>query len=207
MSSPDTDALPTLRGRRVLLRLPVAADVAARVSIPRDPEENRLYGGDGEPKVFTPAEVEAHLATLIEQDLTTSRQFVIAALSWPDGRATEEPEGRYIGSARLHSISWSDRKARFAIGIFDRRFWSHGYGAEATRLLLRHGFDDLGLHRIDLRVLAFNPRAIRCYEKCGFRREGVERESALIGGVWHDDIMMSILESEYRAQPWIGDEG
>lgn len=198
--------LPTLRGRRVLLRQPVPADVAARVAIPRDPEENRLYGGDGAPKVFTPAEVEAHLATFADQDLAVTRRFIIAALVWPDGRAAEEPEGRCIGGARLDHISWNDRKARFAIGIFDRRFWSCGYGTEATRLLLRYGFEDLRLHRIDLRVLAFNTRAIRCYEKCGFRQEGVERESALVGGAWHDDIMMSILEGEYRAQPWAGDD-
>jgi site-specific DNA recombinase len=51
--------------------------------------------------------------------------------------------------------------------------------------------------RVDLRVLAFNKRAIACYEKCGFVREGVVRESVVIGGEWQSDVLMSILEHEY----------
>lgn len=66
--------------------------------------------------------------------------------------------------------------------------------------------EQLGLHRVDLRVLAYNHRAIACYEKCGFVREGVEREGALVAGEWHGDVMMSILEAEYRAasREWSG---
>jgi ribosomal-protein-alanine N-acetyltransferase len=57
----------------------------------------------------------------------------------------------------------------------------------------------LKLHRIDLRVLSFNVRAVRCYEKSGFVREGIEREGAWISGQWESDVPMSILEHEYRA--------
>ena len=53
-------------------------------------------------------------------------------------------------------------------------------------------FDTLQLHRVDLRVLSFNVRALRCYEKCGFVREGVERESAFVDGARVDDVMMSL---------------
>jgi len=194
--------LPILLAERLLLRQPVPADVAARVEIPRDPEENRLYGGSGEPKRFTPEEVTAHLATFARQDLTVTRMFVLSALVWPDGQPVAEPEGRYIGSIRLDDISWDHRQARLAIGIFDRRFWSRGYGTEAIRVLLAYAFDELKLHRIGLRVLAHNARAIRCYEKCGFRREGIERQTALIDGRWYDDLIMGILEQDYQAQPW-----
>lgn len=210
MDSPEPEVsslkLPIIRGRRLMLRRPVLDDVAARLEVPRDPEEHRMYGGSGEPKTFTREEIEDRLAAIANQDLTQARHFVIAALAWPDGRPTDQPDGRYIGSIRLHGIYWPDRRAKLAIGIFDRRFWSHGYGAEAIRLLLGYGFDELGLHRIDLRVLAYNTRAIRCYEKCDFVREGVERESAFVDGEWHDDVMMSILEHEYRAQSWVNEE-
>lgn len=185
-----------------MLRLPVPADVAARVEIPRDPEEHQMYGGSGDPKVFTEAEVRARLAENTSQDLTRGRAFVIAALVWPDGLPVDHPEGRYVGTESLHSISWQDRRARLAIGIFDRRFWSHGYSTEATRVLLRYGFGHLGLHRVDLRVLDYNTRAIRSYEKCGFIREGLERESAFVDGSWRDDVIMGILEEEYRSQSW-----
>lgn len=57
----------------------------------------------------------------------------------------------------------------------------------------------LGLHRIDLRVMAHNERAIASYLKSGFREEGRERDSAFIEGRWIDDLIMSVLEDEYRA--------
>jgi RimJ/RimL family protein N-acetyltransferase len=82
--------------------------------------------------------------------------------------------------------------------FFDPAYWSRGLGTEATRLVLQFAFVELKLHRVDLRVLAFNKQAIACYEKCGFVREGVVREGALIGGEWQSDVLMSILEDEYK---------
>jgi [ribosomal protein S5]-alanine N-acetyltransferase len=201
----SVEVLPTLIGKRVLLRQPVSVDVEARLEIPRDPEENQMYGGDGAPKVFTRAEVKEGLAQIADQNLAAGRRFVIAARTWPDGRTIADPDGRFIGHIRLTYISRNDDNARLALGIFDRRFWSHGYGTEAVRLILRYGFEQLGLHRVDLFVLEINYRAIRCYEKCGFVREAVLRETIQIDGVWRNDLLMSILELEYRSQPWAGD--
>lgn len=65
--------------------------------------------------------------------------------------------------------------------------------------MLRYAFAELDLHRVDLRVLDFNVRAIAAYEKCGLQREGIERESASVGDEWHDDVRMSVLEQDYRA--------
>lgn len=68
------------------------------------------------------------------------------------------------------------------------------------RLALAYGFDGLGLHRIDLRVLAFNERAIRCYRKCGFVVEERLREPALVDSERHDDLIMGLLASEFRRE-------
>jgi [ribosomal protein S5]-alanine N-acetyltransferase len=65
-------------------------------------------------------------------------------------------------------------------------------------LALSHAFRPGGLHRVDLRVLEENGRAIRCYEKCGFVIEGREREGARIAGEWKTDVLMSVLEQEWR---------
>jgi RimJ/RimL family protein N-acetyltransferase len=94
-----------------------------------------------------------------------------------------------------------DRRARLAIGLFHPDLLGQGIGTLAIRLLLRHAFETMGLHRLDLRVLAFNRRAIRCYEKCGFVHERFERESAWVAGTWADDVLMALLEHEYRALP------
>ena len=86
-----------------------------------------------------------------------------------------------------------------AVGIDDKERLNQGLGTEAIRLILGYAFDVLRLHRISIRVVAYNKRAIRAYEKCGFKVEGSEREAALVDGVRHDDIKMGILEREFRA--------
>lgn len=93
---------------------------------------------------------------------------------------------------------WGWREARFAIGMFDPQFVGRGLGAQATQLVLRHAFDTLGLHRIDLRVLAFNTAAIESSRRSGFVVEG--RERCWLEGRWHDDdVIMGILEPGPRS--------
>jgi len=111
-----------------------------------------------------------------------------------------EAEGRLLGEARLDSLDLHDRRARLATGLYDVALLGKGLGRELIKLILSYGFEEMTLHRIDLRVLAFNERAIRCYLACGFVEEGRERESVRIGEVWHDDIIMGILAEEFRAQ-------
>ena len=105
---------------------------------------------------------------------------------------------RHIGNVGLHQIDFANRKAEFGILIGEPDVWDQGYGTEATRLMLSHGFDQLGLHRIMLRVFPFNDRAMRVYEKLGFREEGRLRESFYRNGAFHDTVLMSILENEWR---------
>jgi ribosomal-protein-alanine N-acetyltransferase len=109
-----------------------------------------------------------------------------------------EYEGRCIGKARL-KVNEYDCRARYSVGIFDSSVWSKGLGVEITQLALQYAFDVLKLHRVDLRVLEYNHRAIACYEKCGFIKEGVEREGAFIENKFETDVIMSILKREYAA--------
>ena len=64
----------------------------------------------------------------------------------------------------------------------------------------RFAFSEIGLHQLSLDVFSFNPRAIRAYEKAGFVREGALRDAVIDSatGSYGDDILMSILESEWR---------
>jgi RimJ/RimL family protein N-acetyltransferase len=110
------------------------------------------------------------------------------------GIALREEE-RLIGSCGLHRASLPNRSAELGILVGDPAFQGKGYGAEAIGLLLEYAFNALGLHRVGLRVYANNVRGIRCYEKCGFRREGASREARWWGGrFW------GILEGEWRAR-------
>ncbi len=110
-----------------------------------------------------------------------------------------EVEGRAIGTARLRLVDEGNRCALYSIGIFDAAMWGRGIGTAATRLVVAYGFEELGLHRIELRVLHDNARAIKAYERCGFQREGVHRDVEFVSGRWLSDLYMSILEDEYEA--------
>lgn len=83
------------------------------------------------------------------------------------------------------------------MGIFDALLLGQGLGTETTRCVLAHAFDHLGLHRVDLRVLSYNHRAISSYPKCGFVEERREREAVFVDGAWHDDVIMGILAHEF----------
>ncbi|WP_247800272.1 GNAT family protein [Bradyrhizobium sp. 191] len=109
-----------------------------------------------------------------------------------------EHGSRVIGEARLDRVDVQDRRASFAIGILDPHCLGRGIGTEVMRLVLRFAFEQLKLHRISVRVLAYNLRAIRAYQKCGFVIEGYEREAAFVNGHWHDDVIMGLLDREFR---------
>ncbi len=74
-----------------------------------------------------------------------------------------------------------------------------GNGTEALRLALRYAFSDLKLHKVYLRVLEYNARAIRAYEKVGFRVEGTLRQEMRVQGRWYDLIYMGLLAHEFAA--------
>lgn len=75
-------------------------------------------------------------------------------------------------------------------------FRNGGYGTEALRLALGYAFSDLKLHKVYLRVLEYNVRAIRTYEKCGFHVEGVLRDEMKVAGRWHALVYMGVLADE-----------
>lgn len=114
--------------------------------------------------------------------------------------AINTAEGLYIGNCGLHHISWEDRRATFGIFIGETAQWGKGYGTDATRTLVRYGFEEMNLNRIGLKVFADNERAIRCYERVGFVREGALRQYRYREGAYVDSVVMSILRDEYLAK-------
>lgn len=107
---------------------------------------------------------------------------------------------RSIGCIGLHGLGGLDPSAELGIAIGETDCWGQRYGSEAIGLVLDHAFDELGLHRVRLKVWANNGRGIACYEKLGFIREGVEREARWQNGQWIDNHNMAILDREWRAR-------
>ena len=104
-----------------------------------------------------------------------------------------------IGTIGLEDIDTVNRQANFGICIGERGEWGHGYGREATRLMVDYGFRQLNLHRVWLHVYETNLRAVRAYEAIGFRREGVLRQSRWQATRYVDTISMAVLRDEWTA--------
>ena len=173
---------PKISNPKVILRKPKQGDLERRLSYGQHSEIVRMFGGNS--KDMPPLTVEEASAWLKAIEDTPYAWVV-------------EHDGHLLGEAKLHSLNEHDRRARFALGFYDHAKLGIGLGQEVTHLVLRYAFEELKLHRVDLRVLAYNVRAIRCYEKCGFVIEGKERETAYVDGEWHDDLIMGILANDF----------
>ncbi|MDE1991877.1 MAG: GNAT family N-acetyltransferase [Rhizobiaceae bacterium] len=176
---------PILEGRNVRLRPACDADAEVRLALGTNVEIAKMYG-------------------INKEDIKPMTQE--GAVRWVQWFAERphawviEINGAFAGEIRLDNVNLQDKRATMAIGISNPALLGKGFGTEALILLLKYAFGEMGLHRIGIRVLAYNKRAIRAYEKCGFVVEGRERETACVNGSWHDDIMMGLLDHEFSAR-------
>lgn len=181
---------PTLVGERVVLRPFTAADIEAMGPVLADPEVIRLTGS-----AHTSAEIAGASAELDELTLDWYRGLA-ARGDRLDLAVVDRATDRCVGEAVLNDLDADNDACNFRIligpGGRDR-----GLGGEATRLIVDHAFRTTGLHRIELEVYAFNPRALRVYECAGFVTEGRRRDVHRFDGERVDAIVMSVLRSEW----------
>ena len=150
---------------------------------PLDKEVARLTGSK---EVYTKEEVETFFLSSLEDD---DRYFFLIIA----------PNGRIIGESIINEIDWNLRSANFRIGLYQLTERGKGIGTWATEATRDFAFEKLRLHRLELDVYSFNPKAEKVYLKAGFKREGVLRDAIMDGIEYADDILMSILEDEWKA--------
>jgi RimJ/RimL family protein N-acetyltransferase len=175
-----------LDGELVVLRRHVAGNVTAFQRWYSDPEVARLARYQDGPMRADEIDRFFQLRALGPESLTMAIH--------------ERDTNRLIGSCAFSQVDGENGSAMFHITIGEKDTWGHGYGTEATQLMLDHAFGTLNLHRIALTVFEFNERAIRAYRRCGFVVEGRARESIWRDGRWWDELAMSVLASEWRAR-------
>lgn len=124
----------------------------------------------------------------LEENSSPEAVFVIVTL---DG-------DKMIGTVGLESINWINRTATLGIFIGDKEYRDKGFGTEAIRMILEYGFKYMNLHNIKLDLMGFNTRALKCYEKCGFKEIGRRREAEFLNGKYYDQISMDILDTEFE---------
>jgi RimJ/RimL family protein N-acetyltransferase len=108
-------------------------------------------------------------------------------------------DDRLIGLTTFSNLDPDNGSVLFHITIGEPDAWGRGYGTEATGLMLQLAFERIGLHRVGLSVFSFNERAIRSYQKSGFRLEGRAREAITRDGERFDELTMGVLADEWLA--------
>jgi RimJ/RimL family protein N-acetyltransferase len=169
-----------ISGEKVQLRPVTPSDFARMVTWSQDSEVTRYLDAD------YPADIGECPDWL--QKARSNRHAQLFAIVTNDAEL--------IGDIELDNITWRSGDAELRIRIGERHLWDKGYGTDAVRTLLEHGFRHMSLSRIYLRVFSANARAIRCYEKAGFRKEGrLQRRTR--SGVMSEILLMRILRDEY----------
>jgi diamine N-acetyltransferase len=103
-----------------------------------------------------------------------------------------------IGETGLLRMFPAWRTTDWSLIVGEKSVRGKGYGKEAAQLMLNHAFGYLNFHRVAIGVVGFNAKALKFYEQIGFRREGVQRDGYYYDHRYHDFVMMSLLEDEFR---------
>lgn len=179
-----TAAGPVLQGSRVTLRPMTYDDVPALMRWGDDKEFAWFQWGRAPGRWKDGASAREWIDRFAERD---GKLFAI------------EHDGRAIGQANYRDWRPKGKSAEVGIGIGEPALWSKGLGREALGLLVRHLVEDVGAHRVNLHVLAYNDRAINSYRAAGFDVEGIERDAVMTDrGYFADDVAMAYVVGRKR---------
>ena len=194
-----------IRGRMTRIR-PMRPDQAALFHAwATDPEVEPYWGGRGhyrgfddflhhwQPHYFDGSQPHLGRCFTIE-DLPAEARGLPAEVR--DLPAEPRAGSRPIGMIAYNRVELLHRMAALDILIGDPAYRDRGYGTDAVCAFLGFLFDAVGLHRVWLSTFEYNIRAQRAYEKAGFVREGVMRQSDWVDGRWVDSVIYGILEDE-----------
>lgn len=176
---------PTLTGERVVLRPVEEADAEGLAAC--DPETLRLTG--------------SHRSFDMASDLEGLRTWYRTRADHADRidlSIVERATGRWVGEVVLNELDTDNRACGLRILVARACDYGRGFGTEATRLAVDYAFGQAGVHRIELEVYAFNPRARHVYEKVGFVLEGTKRDALRWDGAWVDAHLMAMRATDWR---------
>lgn len=170
---------------------------------------------DGSPAcLLVPDLAHRDLFTKLQNE-EESRQYL--ARYWPIGALQEEewlrkantkdtdavftvalyPKLKPVGTMGLHRIHWKDRRATTGSVLLEQHC-NKGVGTAAKMLLLNWAFNELGLNKVESRVIAFNGRSQAYSEKCGYKVVGRLKRHILRHGEWHDEVLLEVHADDWR---------
>lgn len=170
--------LPVLTDGEIALRQITRSDADAMLQLLRQPGVARWWGAYDAEKLerdfFDPAWAYTYLVLV---------------------------DGRLAGMLQFHEVPDPDYKSVGVDVTLGEEYQDRGLGTRALRLLVRYLIEGRGHHRVTIDPATDNARAIRVYEKVGFRPVGVMRQYERgIDGQWHDALLMDLLAEEFEAE-------
>src|SRR6266446_2461601 len=179
---PKNDRPVLLGGHRAGLALMRKEDVPTVARWNQDLEFTAEIGSPGEAHSL---EMRQELYEKNSRMRPDSVEFAVILLS----------TGQLVGFGGLSDISRALTASLF-VGIGERGLWGKGLGTEATRLICEYGFFFRSLHSIKVEVNGYNRRAIRVYERLGFKLVGRLRDAIVMNGNRYDRVIMDLLRHE-----------
>jgi RimJ/RimL family protein N-acetyltransferase len=179
---------PTLETERLILR-PFALEDAPRV---------QLLAGDREVASTTLRIPHPYTAVLAEEWIATHPKLMAEGKAIPLAIVLAASR-ELIGAIGLE-IQTDHQRAELGYWV-GTPYWGKGYCTEAARVMVRYGFDELGLNRVVAHYLARNPASGRVLEKIGMKREGLLRKHIKKWGTFEDLVAFGVLRDELAATP------
>jgi ribosomal-protein-alanine N-acetyltransferase len=183
--------LPALKGERVTLRMPTTRDYHEWAALR---SESRAFLEPWEPRW-----------ALDELERSTWRMRIARYHEdYEQGTAIalfiyENASGKLVGGITLGNIRFGVAQTGHIGYWVGERYAGRGFMVDAVKLLVRHAFDTLRLHRIEAACIPDNARSVRVLEKAGFRREGLLRSYLRINGEWHDHYLYALIADDPQA--------
>lgn len=112
------------------------------------------------------------------------------------GLNEKEREEKPVGSVYIRDIDHIHHKGEFGIFIGEEEARGRGIGTVTAKLMIRYAFEELGLHKLFLRVFADNTRALNSYERAGFEREAYLKDDVCIDGNYRDIVLMAVINEK-----------
>lgn len=172
---------------RLVLRPQRTEDASAFFSFLSDPETVRYWWT---PPAEDVSEIEKQVQRAI--DGLANNQYLDLAM-------VLKSSGHTIGKCSPFAFFEQCRRAEMGY-LLGRPYWGHGYMAEATGELIRYGFENLGLHRIEADIDPRNRPSARVLERNGFLQEGLLRERWIVGDEVSDTAFYGLLRKDWEVK-------
>ena len=138
----------------------------------------------------------SNISYIVPFSLALQKEFVENTMKYsgPLFRfAIEEKKSRNcIGACGVNG--YDEKNRNMSIGLWiGEEYQGNGYGSDALRVLCDYIFSEMNIHKIKLQYFSFNEKAKICYEKVGFKIEGIQRKEFFRFGKYHDIILMGLF--------------